>query len=299
MLIRVPATSANLGPGFDCVGMALNLYNYIEFEVLEKYNDLSIDIKGEGDKNLKKDNTNLVYQAFSKVFLDLGKPIPGIKFSLKNNIPLSRGLGSSSAAIIGGLMAANYLLDNILDESQLLDLAAGFEGHPDNIAPALLGGIVICTVNGQKIIYKKMNPPKTLSCSLLIPDYELSTQKAREILPTSIPLKDAVFNIGRMAFFVHAINSGDLELLKLAIDDKLHQPYRKQLIPGLSDVFKKAKELNILGIAISGAGPSIIVFHKKEETDNLPQLLDVIGQYGINSRLINLEPVEEGAKILD
>jgi len=298
MLIRVPATSANLGPGFDCIGMALNLYNYIDFEVLDNTNQLFIDIKGEGETQLTKDSSNLVYQAYAKIFLNLKKPIPGIKFILKNNIPLARGLGSSSAAVVGGLLVANYILGNILTLNQLLDLAVEFEGHPDNVAPAILGGIVLCGLNGQQVFYKKMEPPSELSCSVLIPDYELSTKKAREILPSKVSLNHAVFNTGRMAFFVNALLTGDLELFKFAMDDKLHQPFRNQLIPGMSEIFAKAKDLGVLGIAISGAGPSLIIFHRKGQKIKLNELLNIMKYYGINSRILNLDPISDGATIL-
>ncbi|MGI6227265.1 MAG: homoserine kinase [Peptococcales bacterium] len=299
MLLKIPATSANLGPGFDCIGMALNLYNYLEFEVVDQENYLSIDIDGEGKGSLAKDKSNLVYQAFSKVFTKNGLPIPGIKFKLTNNIPLARGLGSSSAAIIGGLMAANYFLSEKLSTKELLDLALEFEGHPDNIAPALLGGIVLCTVNSEKtIFYHKMSPPDALYCTILIPQYELSTKRAREVLPEQVPLKDAIFNVGKMGLFINAINTGNLELLQNAMEDKLHQPYRSKLIPGLSDLLAQANNSNVLGIAISGAGPSIIIFHKKEDADEVILLQQQLAKNGTNSKLINLKPVIEGAQVM-
>jgi len=299
MLLRIPATSANLGPGFDCIGMALNLYNYIEYEISGDEGYLSLEISGEGAKSLAKDKSNLVYQAFSRAFIKNNQKVPGIKLKLINNIPLARGLGSSSAAIIGGLMAANSFLNERLSDNQLLDLAMEFEGHPDNIAPALLGGIVLCTSNNGKYYYQKMDPPNSLCCSILIPDFQLSTKMAREVLPDVIPLKDAVFNVGKMGFFINAINTGNLELLKLAVDDKLHQPYRSQLIPGLPELFEKALNLEkILGTAISGAGPSIIIFHKEEDADALGQLKDVLLQHGTVAKLINLKPIIEGAQVL-
>lgn len=297
MLLRVPATSANLGPGFDCIGMALNLYNYIDFEAFGDKGDLSIEISGEGAGNLRKDKTNLVYQAFAKVFKKAEQPVPGIKLKLINNIPLARGLGSSSAAIIGGLLAANHLLTKKLSTQEILDLALEFEGHPDNIAPALLGGIVLCTANGHKgVHYQKMLPPDNLYCSILIPQYELSTKKAREILPENVPLHDAIFNVSKMGLFINAINTGNLELLKLAIDDKLHQPYRSKLIPGLAELMDQAKNSSILGIAISGAGPSIIIFHRQEEQDELFALQKKLFENGTASKLINLKPIIEGAQ---
>lgn len=298
MRLRVPATSANLGPGFDCIGMALNLYNYIDFEVCASPGFLSLEICGEGQDSLCKDKTNLVYQAFSRTFVRRNEVIPGIKLKLINNIPLARGLGSSSAAIIGGILVANSLLSEKLSHREILDIAMEFEGHPDNIAPALLGGIVLCTANGNGLHYHKMNPPEGLFCSVLVPHYELSTKKARDILPDAVPLEDAVFNVAKMGLFVNAINTGNLELLKEAIDDKIHQPYRSNLIPGLNDLLAQAEELKILGIAISGAGPSIIVFHKQESQDEVVLIQQKLTEKGTPSKLINLKPAKEGAQLI-
>jgi len=299
MLLRVPATSANLGPGFDCIGMALDLYNYIDFEIGEKDGYLSLDVSGEGKESLAKDKSNLVYQAFSRVFIKRKEAIPGIKLKLINNIPLARGLGSSSAAIIGGLMIANHFLSEKLSPQELLDLALEFEGHPDNIAPALLGGIVLCTINGEnRVHYHKLNPPEGLSCTVLIPQYELSTKKAREILPETVPLKDAIFNVGKMGLFISAINTGNLELLKQAIEDKLHQPYRSILIPGLSEILAETAQSKALGVAISGAGPSIIVFHKPEDKDEVTIFQKKLAEKGTVAKLINLKPVAEGAQLV-
>jgi len=298
MLLRVPATSANLGPGFDCIGMALNLYNYIDFEMMDQFNVVEIDIQGEGKKQLSQDNSNLVYQAYSRVFSYLNKPVPGIKLVLKNNIPLARGLGSSSAAIVGGLLVANHVLNNKLSLDQLLDLAVDFEGHPDNVAPALLGGIVLCSLNQQKVLYQKISPPQGLYCSILIPNYELSTKKAREILPQNVPLGDAIFNIGRLGFLISALHTENLELFKFALEDKLHQPFRNKLIPGISEIISESKKLKTLGVAISGAGPSLIIFHRKNEHESLSVLLEIMAKYKIDAKILNLKPISEGANFL-
>ncbi|MFZ5943485.1 MAG: homoserine kinase [Bacillota bacterium] len=297
MQIRIPATSANLGPGFDCIGMALNLYNYIEFETNDD-NKVHIEVDGLGAENLKKDESNLIYFAFKKAFAKAGKPVPGVKFVFTNNIPLARGLGSSSAAIIGGLVAANYLLENQLSIQDVLELAVEIEGHPDNVAPALLGGLVLCTSADNKVLYKKIQPPGSLSCSLIVPKFELSTKKSRDALPKQIPLQDAVFNISRMAFFVNAMLTGDLSMLKTAMEDKLHQPYRSVLIPGLKELLLKVNEIDVLGAAISGAGPSILVFHEKNKNKDINLLVDILKEHGTRAELYNLEPVSEGAEIL-
>ena len=297
-VVKIPATSANLGPGFDCIGMSLNLYNYINFEQLEKEQQLIINIEGEGKDILDKDSNNLTYKAYKRVFDFLDQPLPGIKLEFINHIPLARGLGSSAAAVVGGLLIANSFLSQPLSQKQLLFLATEFEGHPDNVAPALLGGIVISTKVEEEIIYKKITPPEELGCSVLVPNFYLSTSKARDVLPSQIIHKDAVFNLSRVALLVSAFHCGDLELLKVAMEDRLHQPYRSKLIPGLDEIFNKATELNLLGVAISGAGPSILLLHQKDQLSNLSELQKIMKKHGVDSQLLNLIPTVDGATIL-
>lgn len=299
MDIKVPATSANLGAGFDCIGLALNLYNYIQFEKQERYDNLEMDIIGEGEEILPKDKSNLVYRAYTSVFKYLQKPITGIKIKLTNNIPLARGLGSSAAAVIGGLVVANNVLDNPLTADELLKLAVDMEGHPDNVAPALLGGFVISGRNsGDSLFYKKINSPKQLKCSILVPNYTLSTEKAREVLPKNISLQDAVFNLSRMALLIDALYSEKFDLFKTALEDKLHQPYRKNLMPGFEEMLSIAnKDKNILGVSLSGAGPSIIFFHTDEKKD-LSKMQNILIKHKIDSKVLHLAPTDRGWEYL-
>ncbi len=297
MKVKIPATSANLGPGFDCIGMSLNLYNYIYFEQTDNYEELIIDITGEGQDLLARDHNNLTYQAYKRVFDYLGEPIPGIKLNFENNIPLARGLGSSAAAVIGGLLIANYFLKDKLEEKNLLALAVEFEGHPDNVAPALLGGIVLSGNNEGEIIYKKIAPPRDLASMVIVPNYQLSTVKAREVLPTTVSYQDALFNVSRVSLLVDAFHTEDLDLLKIAMEDKLHQPYRSSLIPGFKEILQKVKELDLVGAAVSGAGPSILILHKKDKLDKIEQLQEILANKGIKSQLLFLEPTGTGACI--
>lgn len=293
MKIKVPATSANLGPGFDSLGMALDLYNYIEFEKLPG-KEIKMIIKGEGSDELPKNENNLLYQAYLRVFEYLKMPVCGIKLTMENNIPLARGLGSSAAAVVGGLVVANKILNEPLTTEELLKLAVEVEGHPDNVAPALLGGMVISGVSDNDIFYKVIKPGKSLRCSVLIPDFKLSTKAARSVLPESVSFKDAVFNVSRVALLIDAFHSDNYELLNIAIDDKLHQPYRSKLIPGLDEAFLRAKELGLLGISISGAGPTIIVFHKEGEEEKLNKLQEVFIKHDTHTKLLNLNPIQFG-----
>ncbi|SMB94488.1 homoserine kinase [Desulfonispora thiosulfatigenes DSM 11270] len=293
MILKIPATSANLGPGFDCIGMALDLYNFVEFHELNE-GMLEIIVEKEGSTELPTDHNNLLFKAYKSVFEYLNKPVMGIHLKLINNIPLSRGLGSSAAAVVGGVLVANKILGEPLTKEELLKLAVKIEGHPDNVAPALFGGIVLSGSNGDQVFYRKISPGVMLKCSVLIPDFHLSTKKARSVLPKMISLQDAIFNVGRMGLLVDALHSENYEMLNIAIEDKLHQPYRSKLIPGLDDIFKLAKELNLLGVSISGAGPTVIVFHKDGDQDKVKKLQEVFKNYNIDSNLVHLNPIEQG-----
>ncbi len=259
VILKVPATTANLGPGFDTLGMALgNMFNYVELEEIEQ--GLEIKIYGEGIDLLPTDKTNLAYRAAMKVFERADYRPSGLKIELQNNIPISRGLGSSASVIIGGMVAANYVSGNRLNNDQILYMASEMEGSPDNVAAALLGGIVVTARAEDEIIYKKITPPTGLTSVVAIPDFELSTKEARSVLPKKVAIKDAVFNISNTALLVYAMMENDMDLLKKVMDDKLHQPYRASLIPGMQEVMAAAKDNDALAVALSGAGPTIIAF---------------------------------------
>lgn len=251
--IRIPATSANLGAGFDALGLALNYYNYVNIEENDR-----IDIRSLDNIDIPTDESNLVYESAKKVFDICGKPLKGLKIQQENNIPMARGLGSSSACIVAGLIGANTLLNNPLSPDELVDLAALIEGHPDNTAPALLGGIVTAVFDGQKVHWVKQEVFTTLKFVAIIPNFELKTEKARSCLPKEIPHKDAVFNLSRAALFSASLLTGKFENLKTAVDDKLHQPYRLPLIPNADMVFNLAYTLDAYAVYMSGAGPTIM-----------------------------------------
>lgn len=294
--MRIPATTANMGPGFDCIGMAFDLYNYIDFEPAgaDGYCELT-SAGAAGSIDLSREN--LIYKAYAAVFASLDKPAAGIRMHFENNVPYSRGLGSSSAALIGGVKVANEVLGNPLNDTELLNIALQFEGHPDNIAPALLGGVVISGLleDGQ-VFYRKITPPKNLRCTVIIPDYPLSTQKAREVLPQQISRKDAVFNIGRMALLVDAMHTGDLQQLALAMEDRLHQPYRMPLIIGMEELIPQAKALGALNVTISGAGPTILLVSDGER--DFTPLLSLLEEKGVAANITALHPVAEGAALI-
>ncbi len=257
MKFLVPATTANLGPGFDCLGMALALYQ--EIELTEIPHGLEIVIDGEGAAELSHDASNLILRAAQRVFDRVGHQPSGLCLRSINRIPMMGGLGSSSAAIVGGLVAANALTNYQLTNNQLLDLAIEIEGHPDNVAPALLGGLVIVAADDDGPIVDRVDVPD-LTVVVINPDLRVATKTARRILPAQIPRADAIFNAGRVALVTLALSRGDLDLLGRAMDDRLHQPLRKFLIIGYDDVLGAAKAAGAAAIAISGSGPSLIAF---------------------------------------
>ena len=291
--VQVPATTANMGPGFDTLGMALKLYNIIEIE--ETSGDLVIDVEGDGADLIPRDQGNIVYIAAARVFKLRGYSPAGLRIKIINNIPLARGLGSSASAIVGGLVGANIISGSQLSEKELLNMAVDLEGHPDNVAPALLGGIVVSTTDDGEVKYCKIDPPVKLKCVVAVPDFQLSTKLAREVLPQSISISDAVFNIGRTAMLVTALIKQDFSLLSTAMEDRIHQPYRANLIPGMKKVFAAARLAGARGITLSGAGPTLIAFCDDNTNLVASVMKKTFGESGIRVRVMTLEPNPVGA----
>jgi homoserine kinase len=256
--VRVPASTANLGAGFDALGMALGLYNEIEVERGDG-DGMHLTIEGEGAERLQALGAqNLVARAVSGTLAHLGASPAGVSVRVINRIPLSRGLGSSSAAVVGGVAGAAALAGASLSAEELLDLALPLEGHPDNIAPALLGGLTVATLVEGKVRCVKLSVPDALQAVAVIPDFRLSTAKARQALPPMVPRGDAVFNVGRVALFLAALQAGRLDLLREGAKDRLHQPYRAALVPGMSDVLAEGERAGALACFLSGAGPTLL-----------------------------------------
>ncbi len=257
--IKIPATSANLGAGFDALGLAVSLYNYVEMEESDKVEIISAD-----GTQIPTDESNMVYIAARDLFEVCGKKLRGLKIRQTNNIPMTRGLGSSSACIVAGLVGANKLLGSPLGNDDIVDLSAQIEGHPDNTAPALLGGIVTAVFDGRKVHWVKQEVFTKLKLAAVIPDFELSTTKARACLPKQIDFRDAVYNLSRAALFSASLLTGKFENLKTGVDDRLHQPYRMELIPGGKEVFEIAYAHGAYAAYVSGAGPTIMAIADEE-----------------------------------
>ncbi|MDK2984624.1 MAG: homoserine kinase [Clostridia bacterium] len=299
--VRVPATTANLGPGFDTLGMALGgLYNYVTLE--ESAKDLEITVEGDGKEQIPLDASNIVYKAIVEVAKRSGRKLPGISLHIRNEIPITRGLGTSAAATVAGLVAANELLGKPFNKDELLNIATDFEGHPDNVAPALLGKIVMSTTNVKgKVIYRQLEPPKDLYVVVAVPDFYVSTGAARRVLPDKISRKDAIQNVGHTGLLLWALMNNDFQLMGEMMDgDTFHQPYRKSLVPGMDDVFKAAKSRGAFGVALSGAGPSIIAFCRKEDTSKVGEaMVDAFAKNGVNCTYYKAMPNFTGTEIID
>lgn len=292
--VRVPATSANLGPGFDCLGLALNLYNKLEAHEEE---ELRIDTEGEGAGILPGDASNLVYQAMKRAYEAAGRKCHGMFIRQVNAIPLSSGLGSSAAAIVGGLLAANALMGGPLDKQELLRIATQMEGHPDNVTPCLMGGLTASVVEDGEVYYTRTLPDARFGFAAMTSTLELSTKKARSVLPDAYPRADAVQNVGRAVLMYAALEQGLHSLIKTASRDRLHQPYRKALIPGWEDVNACAIDAGALAVYLSGAGPTVMAVYDCGDEGFMHRLEEGLGGVSGNWKALRLECCEEGATI--
>jgi homoserine kinase len=291
--IRVPATSANLGPGFDCLGLALNIWNEVSFEPSEK---LSYHVAGEGAEKLNKGTKNLLTKAFTLMYEVCGGEMRGTSIEAKNEILMSSGLGSSAAAIVAGLFGANKMLNSPMNENELLKLATDMEGHPDNVAPALLGGLVISIASDNEIITRRYEIPE-FTIVIVKPNLEWLTKTARAVLPKSVSRADSIYNIGRTALVVDALRNGDLDLLQKVMDDRIHQPYRLKHISGGVSAYKTAKQFG--AAALSGAGPSIITFVPPENAEQAKAKIEsVFEERGVETRGIITSPSSKGVHCL-
>lgn len=296
--VLVPATTANLGPGFDCLGLALTLYNSI---VVRPADTLQLTVQGQGADALAADENNLVWRAACHLWDSMNYPTPALSLTMYNAVPLGRGLGSSSAAIVAGLMLANRVAGEPCSRPTLVDMATELEGHPDNVAPAVLGGLVVSAIADNRVLTASFPWPSNLQIVACAPDFELSTQLARQALPATVAHADAVFNASRVALLLAALQAGDLSLLRQAADDRLHQPYRVKLIAGAEVVKERALATGALATMISGAGPTLLALVGPEQDAALvgDAMQAGFAQVGVGARYWLLEPDLKGACIVD
>ena len=295
--VRVPATSANIGAGFDSLGVALGLYNYVYAE--ETDGGLSIDIKDSTADFLPIDERNLIYRSMKTLFDKVGYTPKGIHLILENNVPVTRGLGSSSAGIVGGLTAANAIAGSALTPDEILNTAAEIEGHPDNVAPAVIGGLTVSVREGGGIRYVKAEVPDDLRFAAFVPDYFLPTKRARSVLPKYVSMRDAVYNSGRSALLMTSIMTGNYGNIRIGVEDRLHQRYRKKLIPHIDDIFKSAYSAGALGVYLSGAGPTVIAIIRSDNTDFEKKIAVFLKEKMNNLRLLTLKADNTGAVVCE
>lgn len=253
--VKVPASSANMGAGFDTLGVALNMYSKLEVEEIES----GVEIKTlNANGYVPQDKSNLVFRAMDEVFKATGRNVKGVRIVQDSEIPMTRGLGSSSGCIIGGMLAANVLTGRSLSYPEILDLATKLEGHPDNVAPALYGGMCVSMTDGEKALVKSIKINPKIKFAIMVPDFFVATKKSRGVLPTYVTRQEASFNIQRSSMFVAAMASGDMDMLKYAVQDKMHQSYRKVYIDGFDDIMKTSYECGSRATYLSGSGPTIV-----------------------------------------
>ena len=260
--ITVPATSANVGAGFDALGLSVSMHNTVTMEECDR-----IDILASDGTLIPTGPGNLVYRSAKAVFDQLGQPLKGIRIRQENPIPMARGLGSSSACIVAGILGANALLGSPLTQRQMLTLATSIEGHPDNVAPAMLGGFVTSVYDEGQVYSVRKPIDEELAFAAFIPNFKLLTEKARAALPKTVDRADAVYNLSRSGLMTASLFSGELQNLRVAVQDRIHQPYRSGLIGHYDDVFRMSYELGSLGTYVSGAGPTIIAMIDAENAE--------------------------------
>jgi len=308
--VKVPATTANFGSGFDCFGMALPLYNIITIEeTVLPGTGVDVNVISDFQNNesfaiehIPKDENSLIYKSVEMLYNSIGQSPSELKITIKSSIPIAKGLGSSASIIVGGLYAANELLNKPADEAAILSIATELEGHPDNVTPAIVGGFVITSLEEDgSIIYRKINWPQDWILNICIPDYELVTEISRSVLPVEVPIKDAVFNAGRTAMFIEALHTQDADLMKYALQDKLHQPYRSKLVPGLDEIVSNLRhEEDVLGCTLSGAGPAICVISLKNKVDKVKSVVSEIWEnYNVKTSVYSFKPELNGAEVIE
>ena len=280
--VRAPATSANMGPGFDCLGIALDIWNTVRVNLGET----GFEIRGLGKGGLPSGPDNLVAQAFRMACEEAGAHAPDARFTCTNAIPLGRGLGSSSAAAVAGIVAANELLDLGMDKGAMLALAAQVEGHPDNSAAALYGGCQIVVREDGRFVTSSVRVPERVRAVLFVPDSPMPTSESRSLLPTRAPMDDVVFNLGRVGLLVNALATDDLDLLRVATQDRLHQPHRQSIFHPMRVILRAAMDAGAFGAFLSGAGSSVLALTSGREMTIGYEMAEAASKAGVEGEVV-------------
>jgi homoserine kinase len=295
--VRVPATTSNLGPGFDALGLSLKIYNEVTIEPAER---LEIEIEGEGASELPRDGTNLMVRSIERACATAGVAMPAVRLTCTHAIPPARGLGSSGAAVVAGLLAGDVITQGALGRERILDLATEIEGHPDNVTPAIFGGLQAAVIDANKnVVHAKVPAHAFPRVALFIPDFPMPTRAARAVLPETLSRSDAVFNLSRTALLVAALASGDDAPLAVATEDALHQRPREALFPAMTSIFAAAREAGALGVWLSGAGSTIAAFVRETKASAVGDAMaHAARDRGVSGRAVVTEIDEHGAEVL-
>ena len=294
-IARIPASTTNLGPGFDVLGLALQLDSTVELQEIDS--GVEIFVRGVDSEIITKGVDNIAYRAANTVFEKIGYKPKGLRLSLENGIPAIRGLGGSGTAILGGLLTANALCNEPLSQDELLHIATVIEGHPDNIAASLLGGLVVSLSHHGRVHTIKLDCQPNLRVAVAIPDFQLPTKQARSVLPEKVSFCDAIHNVACSSLLVAAFATENLDLLPLAMHDRLHQPYRSSLIPGYDDVAEAALRAGALSTSLSGAGPSVAAYCTTAEQEIAIQMNQAFAKNGISCNVKVLSIDSSGAVV--
>jgi homoserine kinase len=299
--VTVPATTANLGPGFDCLGAALTLYNQFKFtKVADQTEAVTFKVTGQEAEGVTTDDSNLAYRAFLHLFNHIQRTPPPIHLEIDLGVPLARGLGSSATAIVGGLLGANHFVEKPLSQGEIMELAIALEGHPDNVVPALLGGCRLATATDQpnKSIEVALPWHPDLVPVVAIPDFELSTEAARSVLPNYYSRKDALYNLAHLGLLLRGLEAGEGEWLKVAMQDRIHQPYRQKLIKGYKEVREAAQNAGAYGVVISGAGPTLLALTDRTQASAVAEVMQQAwSQVEVKAQTFAVSLDSEGAKL--
>lgn len=289
--IRVPASSANLGSGFDCIGIALDWWNTIQVETLAR------GLEIECPHGLPRNKDNAVYQGLAEIYARAKQKMPPVRLQMDAVIPIASGLGSSSAALVGGMLAGNALMGNPFSRDNLVTFATLLEGHPDNVAPALLGSLVVAVQEGEFVQAARVSLPRHLRTVIFVPTQALLTKVSRGVLPSRVPRADAIYNAGRTALWIAALYERRLDWLDQATRDRLHQPYRAKLVRGMDELFDAARNAGAKGVALSGAGPSIIAFAQGNAGKIAREMERTAKHIGVEGTIKVVAPTPHGALV--
>ena len=299
--VKAPATTANMGPGYDCLGMALDVWNTIEIEVLDSGEPV-VEVTGEGAGELETGRDNLVYRSMEFLFQDAEQEMPMVRIRCDNAIPLARGMGSSAAAIAGGLVAANAICSQDYTPNDLLEMAATIEGHPDNVAAAVLGGMQLVisdkTEEGSRLYTVPINVPPELHAVVFVPQVRIATKDARAVLPEKVTVADAVHNMGRVGLLVASMATNHPEYLAIATQDLLHQPYRQPLFPAMKVIFKAALDAGALGVFLSGSGSTVLALTQGREMTVAYEMAEAARQASVEGNVSVTQPTVRGAHLI-